>query len=201
MAMERDRLKSVVESLLFVSDATMNLDRLSGAIEGIDKKEVLSAIQDLQSDYETQDRGIRVVEVGGGYQLRTPKENSDWIRSLLRSKAARMSKPTLETLAIVAYKQPITRGEIEHIRGVSVDGIIATLLERQWVRIVGRKDIPGKPFLYGTTREFLELFNLKDLTGLPTLKEMEEIAQPELPEQEILPVEESEVDSNETSNQ
>ena len=197
MAMEREKLKSVIESLMFVSEAILNLDRLSTIIEGVEKKEILSAIEDLQSEYENQERGIRLVEVGGGYQLRTPKENTDWIRILLRSKAARMSKPTLETLSIVAYKQPITRGEIEHIRGVSVDGIIGTLLERQWVRIVGRKDVPGKPFLYGTTREFLELFNLKDLTGLPTLKELEEIAQPEIPEQESLPAEESKVDSNE----
>ncbi len=197
MAMEREKLKSVIESLMFVSEAILNLDRLSTIIEGVEKKEILSAIEDLQSEYENQERGIRLVEVGGGYQLRTPKENTDWIRILFRSKAARMSKPTLETLAIVAYKQPITRGEIEHIRGVSVDGIIGTLLERQWVRIVGRKDVPGKPFLYGTTREFLELFNLKDLTGLPTLKELEEIAQPEIPEQESLPAEESKVDSNE----
>ncbi len=197
MAMEREKLKSVIESLLLVSEAILNLDRLSAVIEGVEKKEILSAIEDLQSEYETQERGIRLVEVGGGYQLRTPKENSDWIRILFRSKAARMSKPTLETLAIVAYKQPITRGEIEHIRGVSVDGIIGTLLERQWVRIVGRKDVPGKPFLYGTTREFLELFNLKDLTGLPTLKEMEEITQPQIPEQNTLPAEESKVDSNE----
>ena len=195
--MEREKLKSIIESLMFVSEAILNLDRLSTIIEGVEKKEILSAIEDLQSEYENQERGIRLVEVGGGYQLRTPKENTDWIRILLRSKAARMSKPTLETLSIVAYKQPITRGEIEHIRGVSVDGIIGTLLERQWVRIVGRKDVPGKPFLYGTTREFLELFNLKDLTGLPTLKELEEIAQPEIPEQESLPVEESKVDSNE----
>lgn len=197
MAMEREKLKSVIESLLLVSEAILNLDRLSAVIEGVEKKEILSAIEDLQSEYETQERGIRLVEVGGGYQLRTPKENSDWIRTLFRSKAARMSKPTLETLAIVAYKQPITRGEIEHIRGVSVDGIIGTLLERQWVRIVGRKDVPGKPFLYGTTREFLELFNLKDLTGLPILKEMEEITQPQIPEQNTLPAEESKVDSNE----
>ena len=197
MAMEREKLKSVIESLMFVSEAILNLDRLSTIIEGVEKKEILSAIEDLQSEYENQERGIRLVEVGGGYQLRTPKENTDWIRLLFRSKAARMSKPTLETLAIVAYKQPITRGEIEHIRGVSVDGIIGTLLERQWVRIVGRKDVPGKPFLYGTTREFLELFNLKDLTGLPTLKELEEIAQPEIPGQESLPAEESKVDSNE----
>ncbi len=195
--MEREKLKSVIESLLFVSEAILNLDRLSTIIEGVEKKEILSAIADLQSEYENQERGIRLVEVGGGYQLRTPKENTDWIRILFRSKAARMSKPTLETLAIVAYKQPITRGEIEHIRGVSVDGIIGTLLERQWVRIVGRKDVPGKPFLYGTTREFLELFNLKDLTGLPTLKELEEIAQPEMPEQDAHLVEESKVDSNE----
>ncbi len=197
MAMEREKLKSVIESLMFVSEAILNLDRLSTIIEGVEKKEILSAIEGLQSEYENQERGIRLVEVGGGYQLRTPKENTAWIRILFRSKAARMSKPTLETLAIVAYKQPITRGEIEHIRGVSVDGIIGTLLERQWVRIVGRKDVPGKPFLYGTTREFLELFNLKDLTGLPTLKELEEIAQPEIPGQESLPAEESKVDSNE----
>jgi len=197
MAMEREKLKSVIESLLLVSEAILNLDRLSAVIEGVEKKEILSAIEDLQSEYETQERGIRLVEVGGGYQLRTPKANSDWIRTLFRSKAVRMSKPTLETLAIVAYKQPITRGEIEHIRGVSVDGIIGTLLERQWVRIVGRKDVPGKPFLYGTTREFLELFNLKDLTGLPILKEMEEITQPQIPEQNTLPAEESKVDSNE----
>ncbi|NIO07823.1 MAG: SMC-Scp complex subunit ScpB, partial [Deltaproteobacteria bacterium] len=96
--MEREKLRSIIESLLFVSDATLNVDKLSSVIEGVEKKEIQSALRDLQSEYENQERGIRLTEVAGGYQLRTPKENSDWIRSLLRSKAARMSKPTLETL-------------------------------------------------------------------------------------------------------
>lgn len=187
--MDREQLKSVIESLLFMSDCSLSLDRLTGVIGGVDKGEIHSVIEGLQSEYETQRRGFRLVEVAGAYQLRTPKENAEWVKNLFRGKATRMSRPTLETLAIVAYKQPITRVEIEQIRGVSVEGILSTLLERQLVRMVGRKDIVGKPFLYGTSREFLELFNLKDLTELPTLKEMDEITLPEIPEQDVLPLE------------
>lgn len=187
--MDREQLKSVIESLLFMSDCSLSLDRLTGVIGGVDKGEIHSVIEGLQSEYETQCRGFRLVEVAGAYQLRTPKENAEWVKNLFRGKATRMSRPTLETLAIVAYKQPITRVEIEQIRGVSVEGILSTLLERQLVRMVGRKDIVGKPFLYGTSREFLELFNLKDLTELPTLKEMDEITLPEIPEQDVLPLE------------
>ena len=190
--MDREQLRSVIESLLFMSESSLSLDRLSAVIEGVEKSEIRSLVEELQSEYETQGRGFRLVEVAGAYQLRTPKENADWVKNLFRGKATRMSRPTLETLAILAYKQPITRGEIEQIRGVSVEGILSTLLERQLVRIVGRKDIAGKPFLYGTTREFLELFNLKDLTDLPTLKEMDEITLPEVPQQDVLPLEDEE---------
>jgi segregation and condensation protein B len=121
------------------------------------------------------------VEVAGGYQLRTPKANADWVKKFLGGRPARMGKATLETLAIIAYRQPITRAEIEAIRGVDVDGVIATLLERNLIRAMARKDVPGRPFLYGTTAEFLQLFNLQDLSQLPTLKEMEEISLPEFP--------------------
>ena len=176
--MERDRLRSVLESLLFASDTPLTIHRMSEVLEGVEKDEIATVLRELQAEFETAGRGFRLVEVAGGFQMRTPKENADWIKSLFRGRPARMSRATLETLAIIAYKQPITRAEIEAIRGVDVDGVLSTLLERRLVRIVARKDVPGRPFLYGSTTEFLELFNLKDLSNLPTLKEMEEMTLP-----------------------
>ena len=184
--MERDHLKSVLESLLFTSEGPLTLRRLSEVLEGVERNEILAVLQELQSEYEAAGRGFRLIEVAGGYQMRTPKENADWIKKLNGDRPQRMTRATLETLAIIAYKQPITRAEIEAIRGVDVDGVVATLLERRLARIVARKDVPGRPFLYGTTPEFLETFNLKDLSHLPTLKEMEEMASP--PPDETPPV-------------
>lgn len=174
--MERDVLKSAVESLLFVAENPLTVQRLCEVIDGVEKKNIVSVLTDLQAEYEGAGHGIRLVEVAGGYQFRTARENADWVKKLLSGRPPRMSRATLETLAIIAYKQPITRAEIEAIRGVDVDGVVSTLIERALIRAVARKDVPGRPFLYGTTREFLETFNLKDLTQLPTLKEMEEIA-------------------------
>ena len=173
--MEHDRLRSVLESLLFAAETPLTVHRLSEVLGGVEKKEIVAVLEELQAEYETAGRGFRLIEVAGGYQMRTPKENADWVKSLFRGRPARISRATLETLAIIAYKQPIIRAEIEAIRGVDVDGVLSTLLERRLVRIVARKDVPGRPFLYGTTTEFLELFNLKDLSNLPTLKEMEEM--------------------------
>ena len=178
--MEREDVKSILESLLLVADGPQSVQRLSEVLEGTDKGTIESALKELQSELETQNRGIRLAEVAGGYQLRTPKANADWVKKFLGGRPARMGKATLETLAIIAYRQPITRAEIEAIRGVDVDGVIATLLERNLIRAVARKDVPGRPFLYGTTPEFLQLFNLQDLSHLPTLKEMEEISLPEV---------------------
>jgi segregation and condensation protein B len=180
-SMEREQLKSVIESLLFVADGPQTLQRFGEVLDGVDKQTLQDAVNDLQGELEAQNRGVQLVEVAGGYQLRTAKANADWVKKYLGGRPARMGKATLETLAIVAYRQPITRAEIEAIRGVDVDGVIATLLERNLIRAVARKDVPGRPFLYGTTGEFLQLFNLKDLTHLPTLKEMEEISLPEIP--------------------
>jgi segregation and condensation protein B len=191
-SMERSRLKSVIESLLFVSESAVTLERMSALLEGVERKEVLSVIEELRSEYEAQGRGFCLVEVASGFQMRTPKENADWVKSFLRGRAARMSRATLETMAIIAYKQPVTRVEIEQVRGVGIEGVLSTLMERRLVRIVGRKDVPGRPFLYSTTRDFLELFGLKDLTGLPTLKEMEEISLPQIPENETLAAESEE---------
>ena len=183
--MEREEIKSILESLLFVADGPQSAERLAEVLEGIDKHLVRELLDEIQQGLEAQNRGIRLVEVAGGYQLRTPKANADAVKKFLGGRPARMGKATLETLAIVAYRQPITKAEIEAIRGVDVDGVVTTLLERNLIRAVARKDVPGRPFLYGTTAEFLQLFNLKDLSQLPTLKEMEEISLPEIPGETI----------------
>ena len=177
--MERDQLKSILESLLFASEGPVTIHRLGEVLEGVERSEISSVLQELQAEYDASGRGFRLAEVAGGYQMQTARENADWVKKLYRDRPQRMSRATLETLAIVAYKQPTTRAEIEAIRGVDVDGVVATLLDRRLIRIVARKDVPGRPFLYGTTPEFLQLFNLKDLSHLPTLKEMEEMALPE----------------------
>jgi segregation and condensation protein B len=179
--MERDEVKSIVESLLFVAEGPLTLQRFGEVLEGVDKQTIQAVLQALQEEYEAQNRGLRLVEVAGGYQMRTAKGNADWVKKFLGGRPARMGKATLETLAIIAYRQPITKAEIEAIRGVDVDGVISTLLERNLIRAVARKDVPGRPFLYGTTPEFLQLFKLRDLAHLPTLKEMEEISLPEVP--------------------
>src|SRR5882724_5272862 len=179
--MEREDVKSILESLLLVADGPQSVQRFSEVLDGTNKNIIESTLRELQSEFETENRGIRLVEVAGGYQLRTPKANADWVKKFLGGRPARMGKATLETLAIIAYRQPITRAEIEAIRGVDVDGVINTLLERNLIRAMARKDVPGRPFIYGTTAEFLQLFNLQDLSQLPTLKEMEEISLPEFP--------------------
>jgi segregation and condensation protein B len=189
--MEREDIKSIIESLLFVADGPLTIQRLGEVLEGVEKEDIRSTLDELQTELESNRRGVRLVEVAGGYQLRTAKVNADWVKKFLGGRPARMGRATLETLAIIAYRQPITRAEIEAIRGVDVDGVINTLLDRSLIRAVARKDVPGRPFLYGTTPEFLQLFNLKDLTHLPTLKEMQEITLPEIPGEE-LPLESAE---------
>jgi len=177
--MEGETLMSIVESLLFVAEGPLTLQRLAEVIESADKSEITAALEQIRTDLESNRRGVRLVEVAGGYQLRTPKENADWVKKFLGGRPARMGRATLETLAIVAYRQPVTKAEIEAIRGVDVDGVVNTLMERSLIRAVGRKDVPGRPFLFGTTPEFLQLFNMKDLSELPTLKELDEITLPE----------------------
>jgi segregation and condensation protein B len=178
--MEREEVKSILESLLLVADGPQNVPRFAEALESVKTELIQEVLNELQSELAEQGRGIRLVEVAGGYQLRTAKANAEWVKKFLGGRPARMGRATLETLAIIAYRQPITKAEIEAIRGVDVDGVITTLLERNLIRAVARKDVPGRPFLYGTTAEFLQLFNLKDLSHLPTLKEMEDITLPDV---------------------
>ena len=190
--MESEELKSILESLLFIADGPVPLQRLHEVIDSVSRDEIRSALDALRDELEGSRRGVRLVEVGGGFQMRTPKLNADWVKKFLGGRPARMGRATLETLAIIAYRQPITKAEIEAIRGVDVDGVVNTLLERDLIRTVARKDVPGRPFLYGTTQHFLELFNLKDLSELPTLKEMEEITLPEAAAEKELAAENTE---------
>jgi segregation and condensation protein B len=188
--MEREDVKSVIESLLFVADGPLTVQRFAEVLDGVDKETIQALLGEMQIELEAPSRGLQLVEVAGGYQLRTAKVNADWVKKFLGGRPARMGRATLETLAIIAYRQPITKAEIESIRGVDVDGVIATLLERNLIRAVARKDVPGRPFLYGTTAEFLQLFNLKDLTELPTLKETDEISLPEI-SRDVIPLEQT----------
>jgi segregation and condensation protein B len=174
----------VIESIFFVTDAPLTLDRLCSILEEHERKEISAAVDDLLADYRQEDRGIYLAEVAGGLQLRSRPENADFLRRLSRNRPYRFSHSSLETLAIIAYRQPITRAEVEYLRGVDSGGVLKTLLEKKLIRILGKKDIPGRPLIYGTTREFLEAFNLKDLASLPTLKELQELTENDLLEQQ-----------------
>jgi segregation and condensation protein B len=174
--LEDHQLKSAIEALLFVSNNPLSVDRLQDIFEETQPERIEIQIKSLSHEYDERGAGIMLTEVAGGYQLATRPENVSWIRKFKSVKvSAKLSKPALETLAIVAYKQPITRMEIEAIRGVNIGGIMRNLMERRLVKIVGKKDVPGKPMMYGTTLEFLQHFGLKDLSALPTLKEFQEL--------------------------
>jgi segregation and condensation protein B len=169
-------INNIIESLLFVAEEPLTLDRLKSILETVEAKEIKSALQALGDQYEARGGGFRLYEVAGGWQLRTRPEYNEWIKRMLQPSPQRLSKPALETLAIVAYNQPIIRADIEHIRGVDCGGVLRQLMERKLIRVLGRKEIPGRPLIYATTRLFLELFGLKDLKDLPSPKEIEEMA-------------------------
>ena len=185
--MEDQQLKSSIEALLFVSGNPLSLDKLKGVFDETPPEQIEAQVKALQQDYIDRGAGLMVAEVAGGYQLATRPEQFGWIRKFKSVKVStKLSKPALETLAIVAYKQPITRTEVELIRGVNIGGIMRNLMERRLVKIVGKKDVPGKPMMYGTTPDFLLYVGLKDLSALPTLKEFQELEAGEEVMEEIL---------------
>jgi len=192
MSEERpEQSELVVEALLFASDTPVEAERLQEVLGLGSAADARSVVETFRQRLERDGRGLQVVEVGGGFRLVTRPELAPWLVKLARSRTrSRLSRPALETLAIVAYRQPASRPEVDAIRGVNSEGVLENLLERRMVRIAGRKDSPGRPFLYETTREFLVAFGLRDLTDLPKaegeLIVPEEVvggdAQPELPE-------------------
>ncbi len=177
--MDGDRLRSIVEAALLAAGEPLNVERLLALFRAEDgenpsRAEVRAALERLQEEY--RDRGVELVEVADGFRFQTRAAYARWINRLWEERPPRYSRALLETLAIIAYRQPITRGEIEEIRGVSVSSsIIKTLLEREWIRVVSHREVPGRPALYGTTRAFLDYFNLRSLADLPSLAELKEI--------------------------
>jgi segregation and condensation protein B len=171
-----DRVRTVVETLLFLADRPITPEEIRAAT-GLDVERIERALDALSGHYREGPCGIVLHEVAGGWQLRTSPDNSSFARRFLRVKPQRLTRAALETLAIVAYRQPVTRPEIEEIRGVDCGAVVKALLERKLVKILGKKEEPGRPILYGTTREFLEFFSLKDLASLPTLREFHELSE------------------------
>ncbi len=167
-------IKPILESLLFVNEKPLDIKELA-QILGLDKKEIEKNLEEIAREYQQRRAGICIVKVAGGYQMCAHPDNEEWIRKMYHERNRyRLSHASLETLAIVAYKQPITRPEIESIRGVNIDGVIRHLLELGLIKEGGRKEVPGRPFLYVTTRKFLEYFGLNSLEDLPKLEDFSE---------------------------
>ena len=182
-----ENIKAVIEALIFASDAPLALEKICIILSDVEKKEIKETLEKIVLEYNERQGGICLQEVAGGFQFRTRPELSPWVKKLKSTKPHSLSPQAMETLAIVAYKQPIVKSEIESIRGVDVGAPLKSLLDRKLIRIVGRKDVPGKPIIYGTTRKFLEVFNLKDLLDLPNLRELKELnQQQDIVEQEIV---------------
>jgi segregation and condensation protein B len=171
--MDTPTKKALLEAILFIAGEPVPVKRLQDTT-GLSTGEITTLMAELMKDYRERGGGLQVVEVAEGYQMVTNPQLSEYLqRFATEERKIKLSDAALETLAIVAYRQPITKAEIEQIRGVSSDGVIKGLLERRLIKVVGRKDVPGRPRLYGTTREFLQFFGLKDLSELPPMRELE----------------------------
>lgn len=169
-----EKIKKVIEALLFVSEKPLAIEDLKQALDGLEENKIKEAIEELRRDYAKGGRSFGVAELAGGYQIVTNPEFAPWISKLFRRGETRLSVPSLETLAIIAYKQPLTRSEIERIRGVNVEGVLKTLLDKNLIKMRGRKDAPGRPITYGTTDDFLKRFGLRGLEQLPRLHDFTE---------------------------
>jgi len=171
-----ERAVAVLEALLFAAEKPLDLATLEEVTQ-FSRELLESALAGLQTAYAAGTGGVALIDLGGRWQLRTEPQTGAYVRRLLQVKPLRLTRAALETLAIIAYRQPITRPEMEDLRGVDCGAVTKALLERKLIRILGKKDEPGRPLIYGTTKEFLELFNLRDLTQLPTLREFQELSE------------------------
>ena len=191
--MEPDKLKQILEAALLAADEPLTVDQLVKLFRAgeVDDETIRNDIRNtlMQLEEESVGRGYELKQVASGYRYQVRQELSQWVSRLWEEKPPRYTRALLETLALVAYKQPVTRGDIEQVRGVSVSqNIMRTLLERGWIRVVGQREVPGKPSMYGTTRAFLDYFDLKSLDQLPPLAEIRELIEPMVVEEEISPV-------------
>jgi segregation and condensation protein B len=178
--MGTDGIKAAIEALLFSSDKPVLIEQIRSVFSELEPAEIRNVLEELKKDWETASRGMRIVEVANGFQMVTAPDFSSYLKKYYKQKhPGRLSRSALETLAIIAYKQPVTRLEIESIRGVNVDGVVSHLKELGVIRISGRKQAPGRPFVYSTTREFLEYFGLRSLEELPKMENFSSLAGPE----------------------
>jgi len=193
--MDEFNIKPILESLFFVSDSPIRIEVLVEILPESSKEAILEGIRRIQTEYGDPSKGIELTEIAGGYQFRTKPGWAEWANRLKKTKAVKLSQAALETLAIVAYRQPVIRPAIEEIRGVDSGSVLHTLMERGLIKMMGRKDLPGRPIVYGTSKAFLELFSLNSLSDLPKLQEIqpppapEEIAAQEITAQETSPQE------------
>src|SRR3989338_7474438 len=165
-------IKGVIESLLFVNEKPVTLDQIKKVLDTVGNAEIKNAIASLQREYEERKSGVMIVEIAGGYQMLSNPLYASYLRSFYKTKhTEKLSKPALESMAIIAYRQPVTRADIEMIRGVNSDGVVTHLLEKELIKVIGRKDVPGRPYVYGSTKQFLEYFGLKSIDDLPELEE------------------------------
>jgi segregation and condensation protein B len=172
-------LKLIIEAFLFASDKSLTAGEIHSWLPETTIPDIRQSLEELRTDYDTMGRSFSLKEVAKGYQFRTKAEYAPHVLQMLKTSPARLSRAAFETLAIIAYKQPILRQEIERLRGVDVGGILRTLLEKDLIRIMGRKNLPGKPLIYGTTKKFLEVFDLKNINSLPKLKEIKNLVSDE----------------------
>jgi len=168
-------VRAVLEALIFASPQPLTAREIGKVLQGVPKEGWQQALEEIRADYARDGRGLQLVEVANGYQITTRPEYNDWVRELIDPKSpTRLSIQALETLAVIAYKQPVTLPEIIELRGIKSGGVIKTLLEKRLIRILGRKEVVGRPILYGTTKQFLLHFGMKDLTELPKIEEFAE---------------------------
>jgi segregation and condensation protein B len=173
---ERSDKRRIVEALVLGSPEPISASRIADIIPYCKPSLVGELVAELNAEYREQDRSFEIAEVAGGYQLRTLPEFAVYLQQTLQNRPTRLSQAALETLAVVAYRQPVTRAEIEHVRGVDAGAVLRALIERKLVRIAGHRDVPGRPMLYATTRRFLEVFELARLEDLPSLRDLQELA-------------------------
>lgn len=185
--LEPARAKRVIEALLFASSKPMTVQEIKKVMRSATAKEIQDVIAELKQEYTDSIRSFEIIEVAGGFEIATRKEYAPWIcRADMQKKAKQATQSALETLAILAYKQPLTRAEIEELRGVDVSGVVSNLMERGFIKIVGKKEIPGRPFLYATTEKFLEHFGLNSLKDLPNIEEIRQLVEKSVKKEELL---------------
>ncbi|MGI9430830.1 MAG: SMC-Scp complex subunit ScpB [Myxococcota bacterium] len=178
--MKPEQQRQIVEALILAAPEPIAAARIGQIVPGLNAAKAKKLVEELKAEYVEQGRGFELWEVAGGYQLRTRPDLAGWVKQLQKDRPVRLSRAALETLAVVAYKQPATRAEVEQVRGVDVGPVLRSLVDRSLVRIAGHREVPGRPILYGTTKRFLEVFGLTKLDDLPSLRDVEELMREQL---------------------